>query len=307
MSEFYLKDELYQSDTGITEFFVERAVDVVFYRDLIIPANQYHSPKLWKILGYDPETKSHLSNELYMHLLPEDRGLLDDGIERLKEDPLAPFNKLLRFKHKKNHIIWMRCHLKIVKDELDRPFRLLAVMNDVSQVKALQSQIESKDHKVSELKEMIRAYEVRDHFSGFYNKLVMEELLINEKDRSDRKKRVFSVMLISINKFEQMKMDFGVQVEEKIIKNIAKRLNYLLRKQDLKCRYDDSTFMILLPETGAVDLQDVRRKLLKDMDDWHLLIRNSQVHYACTIAMTTYNEHESLEILMERIKQELKR
>ncbi|MCH4889046.1 diguanylate cyclase [Acidaminobacter sp. JC074] len=305
MSEFYLKDELYKSHQNISEFFIEKAVDVVFYRDLIIPDNQYHSPKFWKILGYEPETKSHLSNELYMHLLPEDRGLLDDGIERLKEDALAPFDKLLRFKHRKGHTIWMRCHMMIIKDELDRPFRLLAVMNDVSQVKALQEQVENKDHKVSGLKDMLKAYEIKDHNSGFYNRLVMEELLLNEKDRSDRKKRIFSVMMLTINNYDQLKMDFGIGVEEKMVKNISKRLNLLLRKQDLKCRYNESTFLILLPETGTVDLQDVRRKLLKDMDNWHLLVRNSQIHYSCKIGMTSYNQHETIDNVIDRLDSDL--
>lgn len=307
MSEFYLKDELYQSSNDISRFFIDKAADVVFYRDLIIPENQYHSPKLWKILGYDPDTKSHLSNELYLHLLPEDHGVLDAGIERVKEDSFSPFDKLLRFRHKRGHVIWMRCRLTILMDELDRPFRLLAVMNDVSQIKSLQVTIDEKDQEINRLALKVKASAVKDSLSGMYNRLMMDELLINEKDRSDRKRRIFSVIMLSIKNYDRMIQNFGVQTGDKIIKNIAERLDTILRKQDLKCLWSEHEIMVLLPETGALDVQDVRKKVLKDMNNWHLMIRGSKVHYSCAIGITTYKEKEPLEIVLRRVQDEMTR
>ena len=62
----YLEAELealLEREPSIWKFLQESAIEGVWYWDLEDPVNEYLSPDFWRLFGYDPATKEHLSAE----------------------------------------------------------------------------------------------------------------------------------------------------------------------------------------------------------------------------------------------------
>ena len=65
--QHYLEKELYeriQSDSVLFEFLVSSSLDGLWYWDLESPEKKWVHPRIWEILGYDPQAMTHKASEL---------------------------------------------------------------------------------------------------------------------------------------------------------------------------------------------------------------------------------------------------
>ena len=116
----YLKKELYGligKREDIFDFIQEFGLDGFWYWDLEKPANQWANPKLWSSLGYNaldiPLFKNNLQTIAYQSDIDD---LADEATNHCRNFDTI-FEKTIRFVHKNQFTIWMRCHLKCVHDE----------------------------------------------------------------------------------------------------------------------------------------------------------------------------------------------
>ncbi|WP_185843627.1 hybrid sensor histidine kinase/response regulator [Pseudoalteromonas luteoviolacea] len=133
-----LEKELYahiQKSPEIFNFLVECSLDGFWYWDLENPAQEWMSPKLWQTLGYDPNTKQHLVSEWQDIINQDDLKLAMENFEKHKADPTYPYDQIVRYTHATGKTIWIRCRGLIIRDENDKPVRMVGSHTDITEIK----------------------------------------------------------------------------------------------------------------------------------------------------------------------------
>jgi diguanylate cyclase (GGDEF)-like protein len=89
-----------------------------------------------------------------------------------------------------------------------------------------------------------------DGLTGLYNHNFFHELLTAEIARSDRYNYSFSLIMIDIDDFKKINDNYGHQMGDTILKEIASIFKHLVRITDPAVRYGGEEFAIILSQTA---------------------------------------------------------
>jgi diguanylate cyclase (GGDEF)-like protein len=110
-----------------------------------------------------------------------------------------------------------------------------------------------------------------DPLTGLFNRRHFFELTQQELERSRRYNRPISIIMLDIDHFKQVNDRFGHLVGDRVIVEVARRIQKALRRIDLACRYGGEEFAILLPETNLRQAEMVATRL------WQLVTKQPTV------------------------------
>ena len=142
----YLKEELYsliQNDHRVFDFIQNSALDGLWYWDLENGEDEWMNPKFWTTLGYDPAKMPHKAAAWKNIIHEDDLDLATERFLQHREQPEIPYDILLRYKHFKGHIVWIRCRGMIIRDDEGKPTRMLGAHTDVTSLKKKEVLLES--------------------------------------------------------------------------------------------------------------------------------------------------------------------
>lgn len=105
------------------------------------------------------------------------------------------------------------------------------------------------DH--AQLIEKIERISVIDNLTGLYNRRYMEEALETEIYRGQRCGCPFSLVMMDLDRFNDIIDLFGHQSGNDVLRHLAHVMKSSLRKTDIACRYGSNEFSIILPATDA--------------------------------------------------------
>ncbi len=108
-----------------------------------------------------------------------------------------------------------------------------------------------------------------DALTGVFNRRYFDIQLKNELERSTRYMRHLSILMVDIDHFKKVNDEFGHQVGDRVLINIAKIVEHNIRGVDVVSRYGGDEFIVLLPETrrrGALIIAERLRKTVFDFD-----------------------------------------
>ncbi|MEN8141532.1 MAG: PAS domain-containing protein [Thermodesulfobacteriota bacterium] len=161
-TEHYLEEELYklfQKDKTLFKFLQSGSLDGVWYWDLEDPDNEWMSDRFWTLLGFDPEEKEHLAAEWQDLINQDDLQLALENFTKHLEDPEHPYDQVVRYRHKDGSTVWVRCRGIAIRDENNKPVRMLGAHNDLTAQKQIEEDLLRKTKELDEankkLKEMI--------------------------------------------------------------------------------------------------------------------------------------------------------
>jgi len=116
------------------------------------------------------------------------------------------------------------------------------------------------------LHETLRSQSIRDSLTGLFNQNFMEESLELELHRSIRSQRPLGIIMIEVDNSKLIRLTFGQDAEDCIVRNLGKLLQRNVRKEDIVCRLGNCKFVIILPQSSievcpqrAGNLMDVIR------------------------------------------------
>ena len=125
---------------------------------------------------------------------------------------------------------------------------------------------QSKGQLINELKELRKRLsgleETTDEVTGLYNRDYFLDLAECEFIRSKRFQRPLSVILISITEFNTIRSEYGEGVSNQVLAEIVKRCKSRVRDLDYFGRYEESRFVLLLPEADKSAVQKIAERLL---------------------------------------------
>lgn len=143
--------ELVQSDRRIIEFIESGCLDGIWLWDLENPEQEWMSPRFWRTLGYDPDTKLHLASAWQDIINPDDLAVAVENFNRHCENPDHPYDQIVRYRHAEGHNVWVRCRGIAIRDDDGRPVRMLGAHSDVTALKKAEDALKQRNLELSQL------------------------------------------------------------------------------------------------------------------------------------------------------------
>ena len=157
----YLKEELYKElreSTSLFDFIQDSVLDGLWYWDLENPEQEWMNHKFWRVLGYDPKEKKHLSGEWQDIINQDDLQTATQTVLKHLENPEIPYDQVVRYRHKEGHTVWIRCHGLAIRDKEGRPIRMIGVHNDITEIQNAKEQIEEKNASMGKYIDLVNKY-----------------------------------------------------------------------------------------------------------------------------------------------------
>lgn len=124
--------------------------------------------------------------------------------------------------------------------------------------------------KLSALQKRVAQMSRVDEMTGTHTKSHMMDILEREFERSRRYKRPISCLLIGVDAFEELEQTYSVEQSSDVLRLLSDALTETFRNVDEVCRFRESIFLVLLPETspsdGLIGLERVRERLKEAQD-----------------------------------------
>jgi diguanylate cyclase (GGDEF)-like protein len=140
-------------------------------------------------------------------------------------------------------------------DYVGKPFddrELLARVDNLLRVK--------KAHDdMLESKKRLEQLAIQDELTGVYNYRYMHTRLLEEFKRAQRYRYPLACAMIDIDHFKQFNDEFGHDVGDMVLREVAARIGRAVREIDVVARYGGEEFLLVLPNThfaGALTVAD---------------------------------------------------
>ena len=104
--------------------------------------------------------------------------------------------------------------------------------------------------KIKAIKDRLEKVSTTDELTGLHNRKYLQERLEEEISRSKRYGTKLSCILFDIDFFKVVNDMYGYEWGDILLKNIANKLDAMIRKEDILTRYGDEEFLLVLPNTS---------------------------------------------------------
>ena len=116
------------------------------------------------------------------------------------------------------------------------------------------------------LMEHLRENSLRDPMTGLYNRRFLEDYVGALVSSSQRRKAVFSVLMLDLDFFKQVNDTHGHEAGDKVIKTLADILVRSVRGSDFAVRYGGEEFLLVLTDTGIEPALKVAEKIRAEVE-----------------------------------------
>jgi len=131
-----------------------------------------------------------------------------------------------------------------------------------------------------------------DALTGLLNHLSFQNIFEREFELHRRHGRNLSLLFLDIDRFKRINDEYGHQVGDRVLREVAKVLTANLRKIDYVFRYGGDEFVIILPETPLEGAQVIAERLRQRVE--HFLFsggRDLKLRLTVSIGIASFPEH----------------
>lgn len=242
----------------------------------LIAILKYHPQKpVWinlafkKLFGYDD---NHLDEQVFSALFPN-ASVYQTFIEatnRVLIDKMV-FRTQLELCKKNGQLIWVDISGMPLKSEHNETLWMLI---DISALKKQQQEIEKL------------AY--HDVLTGLPNRLLVADRLKQAVAQAERSKQLLAVCYLDLDGFKAINDQYGHAEGDKLLLEIARRMQTAIRANDTVGRIGGDEFILLLSNLENIDEYQIVLQRLIDEINKPIQISNAQVQVGASIGVTLY-------------------
>jgi hypothetical protein len=267
----YLKKELYElikNDESIFDFIQESSLDGMWYWDLKNSENEWMNARFWTTLGYNPEEMPHKSGAWQDIIDQDDLKVALDNFKKHCENPNHAYDQIVRYKHKNGSIVWIRCRGMTIRDEKNKPIRMLGAHHNITELKEVEHELikakeraEANERKIKESEIKLKESNItKDKFfsilahdlkSPFNSMLGFSDILNKEFDKYDTKEQKKFIGIINTS----------IQNTYKLLENLL--LWSLSQRGCLDFKPEKTNLYLLTYETSELLKQSADNKSIK--------------------------------------------
>lgn len=178
----------------------------------------------------------------------------------------------------------------------------LKEMEDIT--KLIEKQVREETMTLMQAYKKLEHIVVHDKLTRVFNRNRLDDLLIQELNRSDRYNSNFSIMLIDIDNFKGINDKFGHLLGDKILVEITNLLKTSIRETDILGRWGGDEFMVILPQTSIEETKKVKESVCSKVKNYTF---SNKLHVTVSVGISTYFEDDTFESIFIRADNELYR
>ena len=148
--------------------------------------------------------------------------------------------------------------------------------------------------KLEQAVRTINELAIRDELTGVHNRRYLMSLIEREKERSDRSGRAFCLCLLDIDFFKRINDTYGHSAGDTVLRAFAQTVQALVRGSDCFGRYGGEEFLLMLPETPAVDARVLAERVRAAIDRLRCSDGPSEIALTVSIGLAEYRMGETI-------------
>lgn len=119
-----------------------------------------------------------------------------------------------------------------------------------------------------ELEKKLSLLASTDTLTGLYNRRRFEEFFATELARAERHFNPIALIMFDLDHFKSINDTYGHDVGDDVLKDVAKVVQFNLRKTDVFARWGGEEFIILAPETTEEQVKPLGEKLCHAIEQY---------------------------------------
>ncbi|HLH33145.1 MAG TPA: diguanylate cyclase [Alloacidobacterium sp.] len=147
--------------------------------------------------------------------------------------------------------------------------------------------------------EAVRFHASHDSLTGVLNREAMMRLLFQETDRAQRMRTPLTLMLIDLDLFSEINLQFGYRTGDAVLREFAQRLRRYLRSYDILGRCGEDEFLIGLPGCLADQAVMMAARLQSSVLEKPYHIHRDVLKVTASIGLATSRGRSPLVVLRE--------
>jgi len=136
-----------------------------------------------------------------------------------------------------------------------------------------------------------------DELTSIYNRAFFNEELDKQIARYKREQTPLCFFILDIDKFKNFNDNYGHQIGDEVLKDLANIIDKQTRKTDTFARWGGEEFVKILPNTSIESAMIVAEDLRKLVEN-HIFINDLRV--TCSFGISEFNSDDTLELFMKR-------
>ncbi|MCF6303416.1 MAG: diguanylate cyclase, partial [Devosiaceae bacterium] len=128
-----------------------------------------------------------------------------------------------------------------------------------------------------ELRESVNntmAMAVIDGLTGLYNRRYFERHSALMLEKAVEQGRDLALIMLDIDHFKPVNDTYGHSAGDEVLKEFALRVQRSIRGVDLACRYGGEEFVVLMPDAGQAQAQNIAERIRRSISDTSFDISN---------------------------------
>ncbi len=206
------------------------------------------SPSVYNLLGYTPEEMLGTPLKDY-YWSPEYRQIVTDSIIK-GNGRMTNVEAILR--KKDGSKVWISTNAYARKDAEGNLVSIEGIARDITSCKKDQEELEW--------------LATRDTLTSVYNRRHFIEVLSQECERANRYQGKLSLIYIDLDNFKLINDNFGHQSGDDMLKLVVNTAVKTMRQSDLIGRLGGDEFAIAMPQTTALQANDLGQRLIDEID-----------------------------------------
>ncbi|WP_458413689.1 EAL domain-containing protein [Schinkia sp. CFF1] len=191
------------------------------------------------------------------------------------------WNGELRNRTKDGKIWWANATIVPFLDKDNKPYQYMAIRTDITDQKLLENELQVQKQKVERISYI-------DYLTGLPNRLLFEEELRRKLEEARINKQMFALMVVNLDGFKFINDTIGHKTGDKLLKEVALRLNQTRTMDDFVARIGGDEFAIIVSNMKEMDaIHQIARNFL-EIFDWPFLIDSYEFFITASIGISLY-------------------
>jgi len=131
--------------------------------------------------------------------------------------------------------------------------------------------------ELEEAEQQLKEQANKDYLTGLYNRRYFNEVAQKLINISKREKKIFSVLMLDIDKFKNINDTYGHIVGDDVIKTLSDTITQTVRTSDIVSRYGGEEFALILPFTDKNGALNIAEKIRKNVENKKINIENGKI------------------------------
>jgi diguanylate cyclase len=146
----------------------------------------------------------------------------------------------------------------------------------------------------------IQRLATHDELTGLVNRRHMQELLENERLRSERTTQDWCIALLDLDHFKAVNDAHGHAIGDEVLRALSRHAHALIRKTDVLARWGGEEFVMLLPNTPLAMAATSLDRLREHFASQPLIVRDILLPLSFSAGLTEHHRGETFAQTLER-------